>query len=475
MKAVLAIDLGATSGRAILYWLEEEGLQSKEVHRFSNRIHTVRGQLAWDLQSLVGNLLESIERARKSSQLLSVGIDSWGVDFVLLDANGQAISDPVSYRDGRTVGILDKIAAYASLEELYYQTGNQLMEINSLFQLVACKEETPASYYKANKILMVSDYLNYLLTGKFATESSIASTMQLVNPLTRDWHKEVLQTFEISELLLAPLVSEGHILGNIQYPSASETVVINVCQHDTASAVAAIPHVAGQPLLYISCGTWSLIGTELAAPILTKEALEHDFTNEAGYDGTIRFLKNCTGLWILEELRESFRQQGQALDYEQIVQLVEEERAPVPIIDTDDSDFARPGNMLEKICRYAEKEGLEIPRRAGFLFKLVYHSLAAKYHQVIAELEELVGVSYPVIHLIGGGSRSAYFAQLIADRTGKEVLTGLYEATSLGNALVQLKALGYVKDMAEAKELVRKSIICNHYHPKEEEKNDTLS
>lgn len=385
------------------------------------------------------------------------------------------IAQPVSYRDRRTESILDEIARYSSLNDLYFKTGNQLMEINTLFQLIACKFQTPEEYFKADKLLMISDYLNFVLTGEVAIERSIASTMQMINPLTQDWNHEILKTFEISELLLPKLVSEGNILGSISDEILNnEITVINVCQHDTASAVAAIPHEE-ENLLYVSCGTWSLIGTELKAPILTDSALKYNFTNEAGYDGTIRFLKNCTGLWIIEELKKSFLKLGKDFSYDEITEMVNNVESCVPTFDTDDSTFASPGNMIEKIICYFSDEGIKVSTDPAILFKIVYQSLAEKYKEVIIQLEEITGNIYKRIDLIGGGSKSEYFSQLVADVTGKTVVTGLYEATSIGNALVQFKALGYVEDMKEAKKLVKESITFNHFYPKKEGKNDTLS
>lgn len=475
MKTILAIDLGATSGRGILYSIEKGKLISKEVSRFKNSIHKVKGRLCWNIDNLEKNIKKCIKVSQQQSKLSSIGIDTWGVDFVFLDTNGEIITQPVSYRDSRTESILDEIARYSSLNDLYFKTGNQLMEINTLFQLIACKSQTPEEYFKANKLLMISDYLNYSLTGEVAIERSIASTMQMVNPLTKDWNQEVLKTFEISELLLPKLVSEGNILGKTSKEiSKNEIVVVNVCQHDTASAVAAIPHEE-ENLLYISCGTWSLIGTELKSPILTDSALKYNFTNEAGYDGTTRFLKNCTGLWILEELKKSFFKLGNDFSYDEITEMVSNTRSCVPTFDTDASTFSSPGNMIEKIVDYFADEDITISPDPAILFKIVYQSLAEKYQEVILQLEKITGNVYKRIDLIGGGSKSNYFSQLVADVTGKTVVTGLYEATSIGNALVQLKALGCVKDMKEAKKLVKESITFNYFYPKEEEENDTIS
>lgn len=464
MQSVLAIDLGATSGRAVAYSFVEDKIIANELVRFTNSPIKHRGELCWNVEHLFQNIELAIQTAKKSYEIQAIGIDTWGVDFAQVDSQGKLVTPPVCYRDSRTKGILNKIAKYSSLDDLYYKTGNQLMEINTLFQLIAAKEKSPESYFRTHKILMVSDYLNYRLSGELAIERTIASTTQMLNPLTKEWNHEVLTMFEVSDLLLPDLVDEGNVLGK----TSDGIKVINVCQHDTASAVAAIP-ILEEKTLYISCGTWSLIGTELENPILTEKALTYNFTNELGHSRSTRFLKNCTGLWIVEELRRDYKEQGQELDFDTIRQLVEAVDEDVPIIDTDDSRFAEPGHMTEKIQTYLVEKGHSKPEEAGQLFKIAYHSLAHKYREVIGQLEEVVDYNFNYLHLIGGGSKSTYFSQLVADVTGKTVVTGLYEATSLGNALIQFKALGYIKDMAEAKEIVTNSVNFHYFYPEKEE------
>lgn len=471
MKSVIAIDLGATSGRAVLYSLQEDKIISEEIHRFTNDLIQVSGKLCWNVDALYKHILHSIRIAKSKSECHSIGIDTWGVDYALIDSEGNLLTLPVSYRDRRTQGILEKISSYSSPDELYFKTGNQLMEINTLFQLVVEKNERPELYYRAYKMLMLSDYLQFLLTGKMATEKSIASTSQLVNAVTRTWNKEVLEVFEISELLLPDMVEEGTILGRNE---TYDLDVVSVCQHDTASAVAAIPYV-DENLLYISCGTWSLIGTELTEPILSDLALDYQFTNELGHSDTIRFLKNCTGLWILEELRRAYKEIGVDYDYHTIQEMVQTCAVEVPIVDTDDPVFAQSGNMLMTLTDYLREREPRFQPTPAKLFKLIYLSLAKKYLEVINQLEEITGRTYQEIYLLGGGSKSPYFAQLIATVTNRTVITGLYEATSLGNALVQFKALGWVSDMKQAKELVKQSLKTHYFYPKKEEENDTLS
>ncbi|WP_449460051.1 rhamnulokinase [Streptococcus suis] len=466
MKSVLAIDLGATSGRAILYYISDNKLQSEEISRFENRPIKERGFLCWDVELLFSYILEAIRLANQRSDLQSVGIDTWGVDFALIDGNGQLISSPVHYRDSRTKGVLEEVAQCSSLSELYYKTGNQLMEINTLFQLLRTKSKTPDTYFKAETLLMIPDFFNYRLTGQKVVERSIASTMQMVNPFTKTWNQEILEMFEIPEQLLPDIVDEGRILGTVlEEHQVGTPKVITVCEHDTASAIAAIP-TEDEHTLFISSGTWSLIGTELTFPIINDYSLNYNFTNEAGHSGTTTFLKNCTGLWIVEELRRNFELLGEDYSFGDITRMVIESTETVAIIDTDSPEFAEPGHMIEKIKSYAEKTSQPVPKTAGELFKIAYTSLACKYKEVIEQLEMVLGEKFKNIHLIGGGSKSEYFSQLIADITQKVVITGLSEATSMGNALIQLVALEELGSIKEARALIKNSIQFKHYYPK---------
>ena len=469
MKSVLAIDIGATSGRAILASIEGEKLNFKEVNRFSNTPIKKKGYLCWNVEELFSKILESIQIACNQTELISVGIDTWGVDFALVNKLGKLISLPVCYRDCRTHGILEGISSIASLSELYSKTGNQLMEINTLFQLLSTKMEIPNIYYRADKLLMMPDYFNFLLTGKQVIERSIASTTQMVNPITRDWNREVLSLFDISDLLLPCIVEEGSILGSVKSEFGfGDVKVINVCEHDTASALVAIPNQE-EKCLFVSSGTWSLIGTEIASPIINQKSLKYNFTNESGNNGTTTFLKNCTGLWIVEELRREYELNHQFYTFNDITTMVMACQSDVAIVDTDSSEFAEPGQMIEKICHYASKTGQKVPITAGEIFKSAYLSLAHKYKEVIEQLEDLTDYKYQTLNLIGGGSKSKYFSQLVADITGKVVITGLTEATAIGNILIQMIAVGEIKNLTLAKEFVKKSIETIYYKPNQKE------
>lgn len=466
MKSVLAIDIGATSGRAILSYVDGEKLIFEEINKFPNIPIKERGHLCWNVDFLFSKILESIEIAKSKSNLLSVGIDTWGVDFALIDRAGKLISLPVHYRDNRTSGILDYVSEVSSISDLYFKTGNQLMEINTLFQLICAKATSPDSYFQTDKILMIPDYFNYLLTGKKVIERSIASTTQMVNPFTKDWNREILSLFDISDLLLPPIVQEGNVLGTIKPEFGLGKInIINVCEHDTASAVVSIPFQE-EHCLFISSGTWSLIGIEMEHPIINEDSLKYNFTNEAGYNGTTTFLKNCTGLWIIEELRRDFKLKHQSFTFEDITNMVNELQTDVAIIDTEYPEFSKPDNMIEKIKLYAKKSGQKVPETPAELFKCAYLSLAMKYKEVILQLEDMTNYQYKTVNFIGGGSKSEYFSQLVADITGKTVVTGLTEATSIGNALIQLVTVGEISNIQEGKELVAKSVLLKKFTPK---------
>ncbi|MBF0787315.1 MULTISPECIES: rhamnulokinase family protein [unclassified Streptococcus] len=469
MKAVLAMDFGATSGRAVLASVQDDRLVIEEINRFQNSPIRYKGHLCWDLPFLFERILESIDMAQEKAELLSVGIDTWGVDYGLLDGKGELITSPVHYRDCRTKGIVDKVSEYFSLTDLYAETGNQLMEMNTLFQLVSSKSRTPSDYFQTSTFLLMPDLFNYLLTGQKVAELSIASTTQMLSLQYKNWNEKVLKAFDIPLAICPPLVKEGVCLGVIKKDFQKGSVqVVTVLSHDTASAIASIP-LEDQSALFISSGTWSLIGILLDKPIINEASQNHQFTNELGEDGQITFLKNCTGLWIVEELRREYASFNQPYSYDEIASLVQED-TDIVFFDTDSPEFAEPGEMIAKIQAYAERTGQELPVTPASLFKSAYHSLAKKYHDVVVKLEALTEKTYSFIYLIGGGSKSSYLAQLTADMTGKEVLTGLSEATAIGNSLVQLVAMGQIKDMTEARQLVAKSFPLTRYQPKSNEK-----
>ncbi|MGY3724525.1 rhamnulokinase/L-fuculokinase [Granulicatella balaenopterae] len=464
MEGVLAIDLGATSGRAVISPININKLYFEEINRFINVPIKKCGVMCWDFDYLFKKILESIEIASKKMKIISVGIDTWGVDFGMLNFQGELLSSPVHYRDSRTKGILAKIAKYVSLDHLYFKTGTQLMEINTLFQLMSVQKQMPSIYFNTDKILMMPDLFNYYLTGETVIEESIASTTQMLMPEKKSWNKELLQQFSLNENFLPRIVKSGHVLGHIKAEYGfNEIKVINICEHDTASAVAAIPF---DDEVFISCGTWSLIGIKTEQPIITKESLAYNFTNELGFNSANLFLKNSTGLWIVEELRRDFEVHGESYSFDDITTMVKACEKDVCIVDTDNEQFSKPGDIIQKIKKYAKNTRQNVPESAAEFFKTAYYSLAIKYRNTIQDLEKIKNKQYQKIYLIGGGSKSTYFTQLIADITGKEVITGLYEATVIGNIIIQLIANKKLASLEQAHDLILKSVEFHSYTPK---------
>ncbi|PTO39975.1 rhamnulokinase [Enterococcus mundtii] len=462
-KNVLAFDFGASSGRAIIGIYEDDRLTLKEIHRFPNYPLEENGTLYWDIDYLFEQIKIGIRRATDEYSIDSLGIDTWGVDFGLLDRAGQLIKRPVNYRDPRTQGILAEAEKYMPLKDIYQQTGNQMMEINSLYQLLAERQNNP-EFDQVATILFMPDLFNYLLTGKIVAERSIASTSQLVNPRTGRWDEKVLESFAFSESIFPPLVSSGESLGMIKKDLGLPPIkVVNVCGHDTASAVVSVP--CNQEFLFISCGTWSLVGTELARPIINEKAYNYNLTNETGINYTTRFLKNCTGLWIIQEVKRNLAESGRMYSYSELANLADEASEFKCLIDTDDLTFIPPGNMIERIQQYAAKTKQAIPQTDGELVRCVYESLAMKYKYCILEIIDAVGKEFDTVNIVGGGSQAEILCQMVADASNMRVSAGPVEATAIGNISVQLLAEGVFKDVKEVREWIKELIAVKSYFP----------
>lgn len=463
---VLAFDFGASSGRAIVGKYFDDDLVLEEVHRFENHILEKEGTLFWNIEYLLENILQGIKKATDKYEIKSLGIDTWGVDFGLIDSSGQLLENPVHYRDTRTKGSLDYIFPKMTVGELYQRTGNQIMEINTLFQLLAVKNKRPKLYEKIDKILLMPDLLNYLLTGKMKSEQSIASTTQLTNPFTKDWDKELMEKLDISASFFTEIVPEGNILGKVKKElKVPELEVINVCEHDTASAVLSVP--SNQNFLFISCGTWSLVGTELKQPIISEKAKIYNLTNESGNNETTRFLKNCTGLWIIQELKRYYLSEGIDYSYDEITQMAKASQPFKCLIDTDAEQFISPGKMKEKIQSYAIETKQEVPETPGELFRCVYESLAFKYKYTLLEITDAVGEEFDTVNIVGGGSQSSILCQMVADVCRIRVCAGPIEATAIGNIIQQLMTLGVVENVYEAREWIKKFANVKYYYPEE--------
>lgn len=461
---VLAFDFGASSGRAVLGNFQDGELVMQEIHRFENIPIEQEGTLYWDSDFLFQQILTGIHLAQKLVSIDSIGIDTWGIDFGLLNEQGKLLSLPVHYRDTRTQGMLEEAKKTMLLDKLYALTGNQLMEINTLFQLLALRKQQPQKFSQAKKLLMIPDLLNYYLTGQQVTEVSMASTTQLMDPCKKQWSDKVIQAFQLPKHLFPKIVNEGHFLGVTQIKLGVGNIpVINVCQHDTASAVLSIPSV--EPSLFISCGTWSLIGTELSEPILTETAQSFNLTNESGHDDSTCLLKNCTGLWIIQEFRRNLAAKGETYSFSELAQAAEESLEPSCLIDTDAPEFGFLGDMQQRIREYAARTGQPIPQSVGAIARCIYESLALKYAAVAKEIEQTTDKFFSKINIVGGGSQAELLCQLVADYTNKPVLAGPAEATALGNIYSQLIALGAVSNVPSVREKLALSDEIRKYKP----------
>ncbi|WP_443091863.1 rhamnulokinase [Bacillus subtilis] len=461
-----AIDIGASSGRIMVGELNEGKLDIQEIHRFANGFSQRDGHCFWDIDHLLKQILQGLQKVKTLGyEHCTVGIDTWAVDYVLLDEKGDRLREAISYRDRRTDHTIDKLEHTLSKAAIYQKTGMQFQPFNTIYQLY---EEDRELLKKTDKIMMVPDYLGYCLTGKAVTEITNASTTQLLNASTGNLDPELLEAVSVQEQQFAPLTEPGCELGKLRnewFPDYDLPAckVMTVATHDTASAVIAAPGV-NDGWAYISSGTWSLIGIENKTPIITDLALENNYTNERGANNTIRFLKNIIGMWVIQEVR----QQLQA-DYS-FQQLAEEAEKTEPFqqfINLNDKRFLNPENMIKEIQHYCRQTRQKIPRTAGELACCIYSNLAIIYAIAIKELETITEKPIEQFHIIGGGARNDFLNQLTADMSGKAVYAGPIEATATGNLLMQMIAAKEVKDIKEARQVVRNSFPIKVFTPKD--------
>ncbi len=454
VKHYLAVDLGASGGRTIVGTLDNGKLALTEMNRFWNGPTEISGTLYWDFVHLFRHIKEGIALARKTygDKLISMGIDTWGVDFGLLDVNGKMLRNPVHYRDERTVGMLDKVFERVPKAEVFAQTGIQFMELNTLYQLMELALRDAFQYRAASKMLFSPDLLNYWLTGKMAANRSIASTSQFYNPVTNDWAYDMLEKLGIRTDLFAELVDPGTVLGY-----TDGLPVVNVGSHDTASAFAAVPIEAGEQCAFLSSGTWSLLGTELSEPVISDASLEANFTNEVGVCNTIRFLKNMSGLWIIQELRRVWNEKGFDYSWAAMEQMAMEAKPFEFFIDPSDSLFNTPGDMPGRIQDYCERTGQGRPEKHAEILRAAYEGLALLYASVYESLEELSSQSLNTLRIVGGGCQDRLLNQLAANATGRKVITGPIEATAIGNLMMQMLAMGDIQSLQEGRAIVRNS------------------
>ena len=469
-KVYLAADFGGGSGRVIAGWLEDGQLKMEEVHRFGNRQVRLGDHVYWDFPALFEDMKAGLKKAAaKGYKVESIGVDTWGVDFGLIDRDGQLIGNPVCYRDARTAGMVEEMFKTLNPTEHYATTGIQVMEINTLPQLLSIKGT--AQLESAQHLLFMPDLFSYFLTGNATNEYCIASTSDLLDAKKREWSLETIKALGLPEHIFGKIVMPGTVRGTLRADIAEETglgevKVVAVGSHDTASAVAAVPAVEGDgTMAFLSSGTWSLLGVELPEPILTEEARKAEFTNEGGVGGRIRFLQNITGLWILQRLMAEWKERGEEQSFGQL--LPEAEKACIDsIIPVADAAFMNPASMEKAICEYCQQTGQQVPSTKGELTRCLLQSLATKYKEAISGVNNLLPEPLKRLHIIGGGSQNELLNQLTANALGVPVWAGPVEATAMGNILVQAMAAGEVTDLASLRQVVRNSVTPKIFEPK---------
>jgi rhamnulokinase len=458
----LAIDLGATSGRAIVGRVGENRIEMQEIHRFANRYTIAGEQYFWDVYRLLDEIKQALALCRDQNIALdSMGVDTWGVDFGYIDGNGQLLGLPRSYRDPYTNGAPEEVFNIVSREELYMQTGIQVMNFNSIFQLFRDAQLNYDPYLRADKILFMPDLINFLLTGVAKCERTIASTSHLLNPRTGKFNRELAEKLGIRPSLLIDPITPGTATGSL-LPSIAEELgvpsipVVAVAGHDTASAVAACP-AFGNDYAYLSSGTWSLIGVEIGATIINESTMRSNFTNEAGIDNTIRLLKNITGLWMLEECRREWIAEGKEYSYEDIAMLAMRSIAFPSVVDTNDKRFSNPQSMRQAIVDYCKLSFIREPSDDGEFAALIFNSLAKQYSYALLQLRVVVPYAIRKLHVIGGGSKNRLLNALTAREIGVPVVAGPSEATAIGNIMLQARAAGLVHDKADIRRIVERA------------------
>ncbi|MBI4712440.1 MAG: rhamnulokinase [Planctomycetes bacterium] len=463
-KHYLAFDLGAESGRLMLGRLAHHRIRIKELHRFPNRMHIIKGHLHWDIKHLYREITKGLQIYDLSykTRPQSIAIDTWGVDFGLLDARGKLIEQPYTYRDHRTKGVMERFFKVFPKERLYNLTGIQMIPINTVFQLYAMAFHKSPALRKAKDLLFIPDILNYYLTGVKATEFTFATTSQLFNPVKQDWDAQILKTIGIPRRIMQDVIQPGSIIGNLKLPGWKDVSVVAVGSHDTASAVAAVP-AQNNGWAYISSGTWSLMGIETGRPIINHKSLTMNFTNEGGVGGTYRFLKNIMGLWLLQQCRKCWPGQQ---DYGKLVTLAHKAPAFRTIIDPDSPEFLNPLDMAAAIRQYCLQTNQPAPNSPAQFTRCIIESLALKYRYVLEQLNQFAKHPIRRIHIIGGGARNKLLCQFTADATGLPVIAGPTEATAIGNIMAQAMASGDVNSLAGAKAIVKRSFNLEIYRPK---------
>jgi rhamnulokinase len=470
MTSVLAYDLGASSGRALLGRLTDRKIEVEELHRFPNDPVQVGGRLHWDILRLLHEMKQALLQAKHQGiGISSLGIDSWAVDFGLIGRNGELLGNPYHYRDRHTDGAMERLLGVIPAAEVFARTGIQFLPFNTIYQLYALKQADSPWFREADRFLMIPDLLRYFLTGEMHNEFSNATTTQLYNPLDKRWDGELLQRLDIPAKWFGPVVQPGTRAGSLRASLCEELgidsiPVFAVAEHDTGSAVAAVP-AAERSFAYLSCGTWSLMGTEVDRPVMNDLARQMNFTNEGGVDGTFRLLKNIMGLWILQESRREWERAGHAYTFPELVRMAEQELPCRAWIDPDDAIFLHPGDMPARIRQYCVRTGQQPPQEPGAVVRCILESLALKYRYVLELTERLSDQSFNGLHMVGGGIHNMLLCQWTSNAIGKPVWAGPAEGSAIGNLVVQWIAQSELADIWEARRVIRESFPVTVYEP----------
>jgi len=471
MVKFLALDLGAESGRAVVGHLDDGVLRLEELCRFSNGPVLINGHLYWDSLGLLREMKAGIKLAvdKYGDEIVSLGLDTWGVDYGLLDEQDNLLGNPYHYRDSRTEGMMEAVWDIVPREQVFEHTGIQFMQLNTLYQLYAMRHSGAPTLDLARTLLTMPDLFNFWLTGRKVSEFSIATTTQFYDPRKKDWATGMLDQLGLPSSILCEIVPPGTVLGDLLPEVAQELAipaipVIAPACHDTGSAVAAVP-ARGKDYAYISSGTWSLMGVEVDEPVITEQSLAYNFTNEGGVCDTIRLLKNIMGLWLVQECRREWEREGQSYDYAALTKMAADAPAFGPVVDVDAHPFLSPGGMPDKIRQFCRDTGQAVPESKGAVLRCALESLALRYRWVLDKLEEMMGRSLKTVHIIGGGMQNELLCQFAADAMQRPVVAGPIEATAMGNVLMQALAMGEIASLDEGREIVRNSFDVRTYAP----------
>lgn len=453
----LAVDIGASSGRHMLASMQDGKMHLEEVYRFPNGMDDKNGTLCWDVDRLFTEIKNGLKKCKEIGKIpVSMAIDTWGVDYVLLDKDDRILGDTVGYRDSRTEGMDEKVYEVIPQDELYARTGIQKQIFNTVYQLMAVKESHPEYLEQAESILMIPDYFHFLLTGVKKNEYTNATTGQLVSPKTNDWDYELIEMLGYDPKMFRPVSMPGTVVGDfteeVQKEVGFNCTVVLPATHDTGSAVLAVP-TNDDDAVYISSGTWSLMGIERKEADCSMESMKANFTNEGGYDHRFRYLKNIMGLWMIQSVKKEFTED---LSFAQICEMASKETIP-SIVDCNDDCFLAPKSMIKAVRDFCSRTGQQVPETVGEISSVIYNSLAKCYGDTVQEIEEITGKKYSTIYVVGGGSNAGYLNELTAKYTGKKVSAGPSEATAIGNVIVQMLHDGIFKDLPEARTCVRES------------------